>query len=127
MRTSCGCTTPIVETEIVPPGGRGSILAKFNTGTHTGSHIGPVQASEVFARLGAAHGIGMHWGTFRLSYEAYDTPPKLLAAVMECRGLTGFNTVALGKPTEIEAYAPPKPPAATMDACRNRPDYAAFK
>ncbi len=37
VRTSCGCTTPIVETEIVPPGGRGSILAKFNTGTHTGS------------------------------------------------------------------------------------------
>lgn len=37
VRTSCGCTTPTVETEIVPPGGRGSILAKFNTGTHTGS------------------------------------------------------------------------------------------
>ena len=29
VRTSCGCTTPSVETEIVPPGGRGSILAKF--------------------------------------------------------------------------------------------------
>jgi hypothetical protein len=37
VRTSCGCTTPSVETEIVPPGARGSILAKFNTGTHTGS------------------------------------------------------------------------------------------
>ncbi len=37
VRTSCGCTTPIVETESVPPGGRGSILARFNTGTHTGS------------------------------------------------------------------------------------------
>ncbi|MEQ1830009.1 MAG: DUF1573 domain-containing protein [Pirellula sp.] len=37
VRTSCGCTTPIVETEVVPVGGRGSILAKFNTGTHTGA------------------------------------------------------------------------------------------
>ena len=37
VRTSCGCTTPTVETEIVPPGGRGSILARFNTGTHTGA------------------------------------------------------------------------------------------
>lgn len=37
VRTSCGCTTPSVETEIVAPGGRGSILAKFNTGTHTGA------------------------------------------------------------------------------------------
>jgi hypothetical protein len=37
VRTSCGCTTPFVETEVVPVGGRGSILARFNTGTHTGS------------------------------------------------------------------------------------------
>ncbi len=101
---------------------------RFSAGQmDTGSHIGPVQASEVFARLGAAHAIGMHWGTFRLSYEAYDTPPKLLAAVMKCRGLAGFGTVALGKPTEIEAYAPPKPAAATMEACRDRPEYRAFK
>lgn len=35
-RTSCGCTTPIVETQEVPPRGRGSILARFNTDTHTG-------------------------------------------------------------------------------------------
>jgi L-ascorbate metabolism protein UlaG (beta-lactamase superfamily) len=92
-----------------------------------GSHIGPVQASEVFARLRAAHAIGIHWGTFRLSSEAYDTPPKLLAAVMKCRGLAGFDTVALGAPTEIGPYASPKPPAAAMDACRARPEYAAFK
>jgi len=37
VRTSCGCTTPIIETETVEPGGRGSILARFNTGTHTGA------------------------------------------------------------------------------------------
>ncbi len=37
VRTSCGCTTPIVETENVEPGQIGSILARFNTGTHTGS------------------------------------------------------------------------------------------
>lgn len=36
VRTSCGCTTPIVETHDVPVRGRGSILAKFNTATHTG-------------------------------------------------------------------------------------------
>lgn len=37
VRASCGCTTPIVETETVEPGGRGTILARFNTGTFTGS------------------------------------------------------------------------------------------
>jgi Protein of unknown function (DUF1573) len=36
VRASCGCTTPIIETETVAPGERGSILAKFNTHTHTG-------------------------------------------------------------------------------------------
>jgi len=36
VRTSCGCTTPILETEDVPPKGKGSILAKFNTHSHVG-------------------------------------------------------------------------------------------
>jgi len=72
-----------------------------------GSHIGPIDAAEVFARLGASRAIGMHWGTFRLSYEAWDTPPKLLAAVMKCRAMRGFGTVAIGRPVEIAPYAPP--------------------
>jgi hypothetical protein len=42
VRTSCGCTTPIIETETVPPGGRGSILARFNTGTHSGARAATV-------------------------------------------------------------------------------------
>lgn len=45
VRTSCGCTTPIIETETVAPGGRGSILARFNTGTHTGARSATVTVS----------------------------------------------------------------------------------
>ncbi|WP_448659317.1 MBL fold metallo-hydrolase [Sphingomonas sp. CJ99] len=68
----------------------------------TGSHIGPVDAVEVFRRLGAARAIGIHWGTFRLSYEAYDTPPKLLAAAMACTRQPGrFDTVRLGAVTPV--------------------------
>ena len=37
VRASCGCTTPIIETEWIKPGHTGSILARFNTGTFTGS------------------------------------------------------------------------------------------
>ena len=85
-----------------------------------GSHIGPVQAAEVYARLGASRGIGIHWGTFRLSYEAYDTPPKLLAAVMACRRGRGFDTVPLGVPIEIAPYAPPVPLQAPDPACMAR-------
>jgi L-ascorbate metabolism protein UlaG (beta-lactamase superfamily) len=82
----------------------------------TGSHIGPIDAAEVFDRLGAARGIGIHWGTFRLSYEARETPPRLLAEVMTCRGLPAeglFDTIAVGVPTSIApagAVARTRPP-----------------
>lgn len=36
VRTSCGCTSPVVETHYIEPGQTGSILAKFNTATHRG-------------------------------------------------------------------------------------------
>lgn len=89
----------------------------------SGSHIGPVQAAEVFSRLGAARGIGMHWGTFRLSYEAYDTPPKLLSQVMKCRGQTGFAAEAIGRPVEVAPYTAPATAAPTSDvaACLTSP------
>lgn len=76
-----------------------------------GSHIGPVDAAEVYRRLGASSGIGVHWGTFRLSYEAYDTPPRLLSAVTHAAGLRGFGTVAIGRPTAIAPYRAPVPHA----------------
>jgi L-ascorbate metabolism protein UlaG (beta-lactamase superfamily) len=74
-----------------------------------GSHVGPIDAVEIFERLGAARAIPVHWGTFRLSYEAYDTPPKLLTATMRCAGLdpTRFAPVAIGAQVSIPAYAPP--------------------
>ena len=72
-----------------------------------GSHIGPIDAAEVYRRLGATTGIGIHWGTFRLSYEGYDTPPRLLAAVTKQAGLHGFATVPLGVPMPIAPYRRP--------------------
>ncbi len=73
----------------------------------SGSHIGPVDAVEVYRRLGAAHAIPIHWGTFRLSFEGYDTPPKLLAAAMRCTGQTEFAPVTIGRPTEVAGYVKP--------------------
>jgi len=37
VRRSCGCTTPVVESEYIQPGETGAILAKFNTDTFRGS------------------------------------------------------------------------------------------
>jgi hypothetical protein len=36
VRTSCGCTTPTVETHYIEPGQQGSIHARFNTGSFKG-------------------------------------------------------------------------------------------
>ena len=36
ISASCGCTTPIIETEWIQPGEVGYVLARFNTGTFTG-------------------------------------------------------------------------------------------
>jgi hypothetical protein len=74
----------------------------------SGSHIGPVDAVEVYRRLGASHALPIHWGTFRLSYERYDTPPKLLAAVTACTGQEGFGAVPIGVPQEIAPYRAPR-------------------
>ena len=77
----------------------------------SGSHIGPLDAVRVFARLGAARAIPIHWGTFRLSYEAYDTPPKMLATLMRCSGgdPAAFGAATFGTPIEVPAYAAPQP------------------
>ena len=89
-----------------------------------GSHIGPIDAAEVFVRSGARSGIGIHWGTFRLSSEAYDTPPRLLARVAICRRLSGFGTTAIGEAREIMALDVPQPPLsryALPPSCAARP------
>lgn len=76
----------------------------------TGSHIGPVDAVEVYRRLGARMAIPIHWGTFRLSYEEYWTPPRLLDAVTACTGQPGFKAVAIGVAQAIPGLDEPGPP-----------------
>ncbi|KQT33473.1 Zn-dependent hydrolase [Sphingomonas sp. Leaf412] len=67
----------------------------------SGSHIGPAEAALVHQRLGATRSIPIHWGTFRLSYEGYDTPPRMLAEAMKVTGGTGFTPVAIGAATDV--------------------------
>ncbi|EZP55562.1 putative Zn-dependent hydrolase, beta-lactamase fold-containing protein [Sphingomonas sp. RIT328] len=73
----------------------------------SGSHIGPAEAALIHQRLGAARSLPIHWGTFRLSYEGYDTPPRMLAAAMRCSGGDGFAAQPIGVPFEVPVYAPP--------------------
>ncbi|KQR84218.1 MBL fold metallo-hydrolase [Sphingomonas sp. Leaf343] len=88
----------------------------------SGSHIGPIQAAEVRARLGATTAIPIHWGTFRLSYEQFRTPPALLKAVTACRGQRGFDMVRIGRPVDVAPYTPFRERgAAGLAGCLNTP------
>lgn len=82
----------------------------------TDTHIGPREAVEAFVRLGATQAIGMHWGTFRLSFEARGTPPALTALYLKCRGIDPrrFVTPEAGVPVDVlRAGAMPPARAAT--------------
>ena len=96
-----------------------------------GSHVGPVDAVEVYRRLGAAQAIAIHWGTFRLSYEGWDTPPRLLAAAEACTRQRGFSAVRIGRTMDVPAFAPqPARPPVIRDnllRCLDTPAVAALR
>jgi L-ascorbate metabolism protein UlaG (beta-lactamase superfamily) len=78
-----------------------------NGGMEIGSHIGPIKAERVFAALGASFAMPIHWGTFQLSNEARDTPPKMLSEVMKCAGYADqgrFAAHGIGEPVTIPVY-----------------------
>ncbi len=72
-----------------------------------GSHIGPVDAVRVFEALSTQQAIAIHWGTWRLSSEGYNTPPSMLAEVMKCHGLdpARFSAVGFGMATDVAPVA----------------------
>lgn len=87
VRASCGCTTPIVETQRIPPGQRGSLLARFNTGTHTGQKGATVTVTisrPIFTEL-------------QLTVKGYIRSDVVLSP-----GEVAFGTVAEGEPRSME-------------------------
>ncbi|HEY0413588.1 MAG TPA: MBL fold metallo-hydrolase [Allosphingosinicella sp.] len=65
----------------------------------SGNHMDPDEAVEVFRRLGAKSALGVHWGTFQLTFEAIDDPPRRLRAALARRGMKGdrFVTTEAGR------------------------------
>ena len=50
-------------------------------------HVAPDEAVQVMLDVGAAQAIGVHWGTFALTDEPLDEPPRALAQALDARGL----------------------------------------
>jgi L-ascorbate metabolism protein UlaG (beta-lactamase superfamily) len=96
-----------------------------------GSHIGPPDAIRVWDGLGRPRAIPIHWGTFRLSREGYDTPPRMLDAMLRCAGEdpVRFAAVRIGEPATIAPLGPvpPAPDLAAMEACRRRGAFDAMR
>jgi len=59
----------------------------------------PEEAVRVFEALKPATALGMHWGTFQLTFEAIDDPPRRLAAARRARGIAAerFVTTEVGR------------------------------
>jgi L-ascorbate metabolism protein UlaG (beta-lactamase superfamily) len=49
------------------------------------NHINPDEAVAIFEMLKPAAALGVHWGTFQLTFEAINDPPRRLAALRKTR------------------------------------------
>ena len=71
-------------------------------------HIDPDEAVRIHLDLAAAHSVGIHWGTFELTDESLDEPPRALARAAQERGLgaDAFTVMAIGETRHFPRRAP---------------------
>ncbi len=97
----------------------------------TASHIGPGDAMKLWSRMGRPVTLPIHWGTFRLTWEGYWTPPRMLRAVQACAGETSgrFAPQNIGRAWDIPALTAAPPPVvdARIDACLKAPAVRALR
>lgn len=71
-------------------------------------HVNPEEAVLIHRDLGAQRSIGVHWGTFPLSDEALDEPPRALARAREAQGVAedAFGVLAIGQTLKLPRRRP---------------------
>ena len=58
------------------------------------NHINPEEAVAVYEALKPASALGIHWGTFQLTFEPIDEPRQRLEALKRARGIGPGRFVA---------------------------------
>ncbi len=68
-------------------------------------HVDPAEAVQVHLDLGAKRSLGVHWGTFELSDEALDYPPRELRRALAVQDLpeATFCVLAVGETRRLPA------------------------
>ena len=82
----------------------------------TPQHVNPEEAVRIHQDLGAKRSLGIHWGTFQLTDEALDEPPRKLAEALQAQGLGAqeFSVTAIGETLRLPPRTRrPPPPNAT--------------
>jgi L-ascorbate metabolism protein UlaG (beta-lactamase superfamily) len=64
-------------------------------------HMNPQDAVEALRLSGAGRAFGHHWGTFHLTNEAIEQPPRDLAVALASRGIPDDRFPAL-RPGEVQ-------------------------
>lgn len=68
-------------------------------------HINPEEAVQAHLDLGAKRSVGMHWGTFPMTDESLDQPPKDLASASTALGVNddSFVVMKIGETRQLPA------------------------
>ena len=72
-------------------------------------HVNPLEAVQIHHDIRAKRSVGVHWGTFELTDEPLDEPPRGLEAATRAMGLaTGeFTVMAIGQTLALPARQQP--------------------
>jgi len=63
-------------------------IGAYHPETFRRVHMGPDEAMKAFKELGAKHLVPMHYGTFKLSFESLEEPPRWLLELAGKENLT---------------------------------------
>ncbi|MCA1608163.1 MAG: hypothetical protein LC730_01730, partial [Acidobacteria bacterium] len=68
-------------------------------------HMDPFEAVQAHLDLKSKLSVGIHFGTFRLAFEAYEDPLKDLQKACEERGIANFFAPQFGRTYELSEKA----------------------